>query len=218
MLAAPAFTIDVISRLTGFSEARLRRWDTTGFFTPSYALRDRRKPHSRIFSLEDLIALQVIGRLLESGVPHRRLKTIVPWIKDVPADSWDERRLYVSRGQVFFDFEDAVRAADGDISHVVTIDMRSLVADIEKQIQRLSERTPDEIGRVSRNRWIMSGEPVLAGTRIPTATVYAAVRHGDTPLKIVTRYPRLTEEDVAAAVAFEEQRRNHDGALKRAAS
>ncbi len=66
-----ALLLETVSQLTGLSESRLRRWDTTGFFVPSYALPDRRRPHSRIYSLEDFIALQTIVKLMGHGVSHQ---------------------------------------------------------------------------------------------------------------------------------------------------
>jgi uncharacterized protein (DUF433 family) len=214
-----ALLLETVSQLTGLSESRLRRWDTTGFFTPSYALPNRRRPHSRIYSLEDLIALQAIVRLLENGVPLRRLRDVVPSIQNVPAGGWDGRRLHVVDGHVYFDQGKAARAAadgsKGSALGIVTIDMASLVREVRQQVRRLSERTPDQIGRLIRDRWTMGGVPILAGTRIPTKMVFDLVRHGETPAEIVASYPRLTEEDVAAAVAFEEQRQQ-DGDRRRA--
>jgi uncharacterized protein (DUF433 family) len=214
-----ALLLETVSQLTGLSEARLRRWDNTGFFKPSYALPEQRRPHSRIYSLEDFIALQAIVRLLENGVPLRRLRDVVPLLKDVPADSWNGRRLHVVHGEVFFDRATLDRAtasgAEGGASGVVTIDMASLARDAKRRVERLSERTPDQIGHVIRDRWIMDGVPVLAGTRIPTTVVFDLVRRGETPAEIVERYPHLTEEDVTAAVAYEEELLRRNGVLKR---
>jgi uncharacterized protein (DUF433 family) len=215
-----ALLLETVSQLTGLSESRLRRWDNSGFFEPSYALPERRRPHSRIYSLEDYIALQAIVRLLENGVPLRRVREIVPALKDVPFDSWNGKRLHVARGEVFLDREELARAtaasSEGGVSGIVTIDMASLARDAQRQIQRLSERGPDQIGHVNRDRWIMDGVPVLAGTRIPTKVVVDLVRRGRTPAEIVETYPHLTEDDVTAAVAYEEERRQRDSTLKRA--
>lgn len=210
-----ALLLETVSQLTGLSESRLRRWDNTGFFTPSYAMPNRRRPHSRIYSLEDFIALQAIVKLMELGVSHQRLRDVVPALKSVPADEWAHRKLYVVQGEVFLDEASATQArrAHGD-ADIVTIDMESLVADVRQQLRRRSERTPDQIGRVIRDRWTMGGVPIIAGTRIPTATIYDYVQHGETAAQIIEAYPRLTEEDVTAAVAFESDRRRKSNTIR----
>jgi uncharacterized protein (DUF433 family) len=219
MLPTPAFSIDTVARLTGLSRSRLRRWDTTGFFNPSYALPDRRKPYSRIYSFEDVVVLRAVVDLQERGVSRDRLRQLIHSYADAPVPGeWTDRRLYVLRGDIFFTQEEVLAAAqtiegsaDLDIDE---IDLASIAEEVREDVDRLSVRTPDQIGRVTRDRYIMNGEPILAGTRIPTVTVYDFARRGVTPAEIVASYPRLTEEDVAAAVAFEEQRRYGDGDLK----
>jgi len=60
-----AFTLGQVERLTGVTQNRLRRWDTTGFFAPAYAYENRRSPYSRIYSFQDVVGLRVIN-VLES--------------------------------------------------------------------------------------------------------------------------------------------------------
>jgi uncharacterized protein (DUF433 family) len=56
---------------------------------------------------------------------------------------------------------------------------------------------------VTRNRWIMSGVPIIAGTRIPTETIAWFHDNGYALDWILENFPRLTPEDVQAAIAFE---------------
>jgi uncharacterized protein (DUF433 family) len=218
MEALIALSLETVSRLTGLSPARLRRWDSSGFFVPGFASPDGRRPRRRVYSLQDLIALHTIVRLMENGVSHRRLRDVVPLIRSVPIDDWRQRQLHVKHGEVMLDGQQIPCASkiyeNRTDSDLVSIDMKSLVEEVQQQVQRLSERTPAQIGRVIRDRSIMNGEPILAGTRIPTATVFDYARHGETPAQIVASYPRLTEEDVAAAVAFERERRRRGGDLE----
>jgi uncharacterized protein (DUF433 family) len=52
----------------------------------------------------------------------------------------------------------------------------------------------------------MNDQPAFAGTRIPTATVYEFVHRGYTSQEIIREFPRLTPEDIAAAIREEGQR------------
>lgn len=69
-----AFTAETAANLTGVSEDQLRRWDTDGFFVPTFADENRRRPYSRIFSYADLVALRTIAHLKELGVSQHALK------------------------------------------------------------------------------------------------------------------------------------------------
>lgn len=176
-------------------------------------------PHSRIFSLDDVVALTAIARLLQLDVSHRRLRTVIPAIREKLADSASDWRLYVVAGEVFFEQEPAICAAKGtdgrSADDVITIDSASLVKEVKRQVERLGERTPDQIGRVTHDRYVMNGDPIIAGTRIPIVTIVDFARQGLTPAEIVASYPRLTEEDVAAAVAYEAGQRDRAPGLKR---
>ena len=80
-----------------------------------------------------------------------------------------------------------------------------MLVETDKAIGRLSERLPEEIGQVVRHRGIMQGVPIIAGTRIPTETIAWFHDHGYSLREILENFPRLTPEDVEAAIAFETQ-------------
>lgn len=52
------------------------------------------------------------------------------------------------------------------------------------------------------NPKIMFGKPVIAGTRIPVEIILEKLEAGQTTTEIFKDYPRLTEEDIKAALAF----------------
>lgn len=56
--------------------------------------------------------------------------------------------------------------------------------------------------RVTRNPQILSGKPIIRGTRVPVYLIVDFVNNGATPAEIVEDYPDLTLEDVEAALAF----------------
>jgi len=55
--------------------------------------------------------------------------------------------------------------------------------------------------RIRRDPKVMGGQPVIAGTRIPVATILNDLATGSTETEILHDYPRLTLEDVRAALA-----------------
>jgi uncharacterized protein (DUF433 family) len=56
--------------------------------------------------------------------------------------------------------------------------------------------------RIVRNPKIMSGQPVVAGTRIPAATILNDLATGSTEQEILEDYPSLTLQDIRAVLAF----------------
>jgi uncharacterized protein (DUF433 family) len=49
---------------------------------------------------------------------------------------------------------------------------------------------------------IMSGKPVIKGTRIPVETILRWLGKGETVETLVDEYPSLTREDIQAAQTF----------------
>jgi uncharacterized protein (DUF433 family) len=56
--------------------------------------------------------------------------------------------------------------------------------------------------RIEINPKILSGKPVFKGTRIPISIVLKMLGNGATFQKIIEEYPRLTEEDIKAALDY----------------
>ena len=56
--------------------------------------------------------------------------------------------------------------------------------------------------RIIRDRGICGGEPVFKGTRVTLRTVLANLTAGDSAEKILADFPRLTPEDIRAAITF----------------
>jgi uncharacterized protein (DUF433 family) len=202
-----AFTADVAARLTGVSESRLRRWDNDGFYSPSYANPNRRSPYSRIYSFLDLVALRTISRINKLGVSIQKLKKVGEYIKELPNASWSSTRFFVAGQDVFFSHDEALIAVrplgQRPISEIVNVDLEPIIIDTRERVEKLGERPPDQIGRVVRERYIMGGKPVIAGTRIPTATIVEFVQRGYTTEQIIQNYPRLVPEDIQAAIEEE---------------
>jgi hypothetical protein len=73
--------------------------------------------------------------------------------------------------------------------------------------EKLRERRHDEIGKLARNRYVVRNAWVVAGTRIPTAAIWNFHEAGYSPGDIIAEYPRLTLEDISAAIEFESKRK-----------
>lgn len=200
-----AFTTETVSRLTNLSVRQLQHWDRSGFFSPAFADPNTRRPHSRVYSFQDVVGLRTIAKLREAGVSLQELKKVRTLFAPGQGDEWANRTFYTVGRSVFFTHEDAIVAAKplGQRVEPGILKMGPVVADVRAAIRQLHVRPEEQIGRITHDRSIMGGAPVVAGTRIPTATIAWFHRNGYTTSQILTEFPRLTEEDVEAAIAFE---------------
>jgi len=58
------------------------------------------------------------------------------------------------------------------------------------------------IDRIEINPQVMLGKPVVRGTRIPVELLVRKLSEGATTADLLDAYPRLTEADIKAALAF----------------
>jgi uncharacterized protein (DUF433 family) len=58
--------------------------------------------------------------------------------------------------------------------------------------------------RIEMDQRVMLGKPVIRGRRVPVELVLRKLSEGATDAELLDAYPRLTREDVKAALAFPE--------------
>lgn len=210
MNAAPvisAFTEEQAERLTGITKRQLGYWDKTGFFKPSFAADDRRVPFSRIYSFKDIVALRVLNALHNQfavSLPH--LRQVSDQLSHLDDDRWTKTTLYVlNKKVVFSDPETGTPREVLSGQFVVGVVLAEVVSDTKSAIERLNTRDQQQVGSVTRNRRVARNAPVIAGTRIATATIKRFHDAGYSVAQIIDEYPDLTEQDVRAALAHEEK-------------
>jgi uncharacterized protein (DUF433 family) len=60
----------------------------------------------------------------------------------------------------------------------------------------------DEETRIEVNPRVMLGKPVIRGARIPVELILRKLAEGDSEAELLEAYPRLTREDIRAAIAY----------------
>lgn len=75
--------------------------------------------------------------------------------------------------------------------------------EVSRAVEGWSQRDPRDIGRIERNRYVQHNAWVVAGTRIPTSTIWAFHVDGYSDVEIEAEFPRLTPLDIAQAIAHE---------------
>jgi uncharacterized protein (DUF433 family) len=203
------FTLEQAAGLSGLSVRRVRYWDETGFFRPS-CRDERERPFGRVYSFQDVVGLRTLSTLRKRhGIPPQELRKVGDWLKLHYGAPWSELRFYVAGREVYFHDPDldVHRAGLRPDQTVIPIDLAEVARSTEAAAEQLRQRSPDEIGRVDQNRYVSHNAPVLAGTRIRTEAIWNFHEAGYDVDAILEQYPRLTRDDVVAALDFERRRR-----------
>jgi uncharacterized protein (DUF433 family) len=213
-----AFSEEHVERLTGVSKHQLRYWDRTGFFVPSLADENRRRPNSRIYSFRDVVCLKVLNTIsfrdvvclkvlntirneIRVSLPH--LREVKEGLAHLGDDMWAKTTLYVLNRRVVFDNPETSRREEIVSGQaILQIPLRVVQGDMEKAIHALWTRDPATVGQIERHRGVASSQPVIAGTRIPVRAIKAFSEAGYSIEQIREQYPTLTDKDIRAALAF----------------
>ena len=66
------------------------------------------------------------------------------------------------------------------------------------------QRSPVVVAEVVRDPSVMSGEPVVRGTRVPAETILAYLRAGRSKVEIFEDYPTLPIDGIEAVIRWTE--------------
>ena len=202
-----AFSEEQVERLTGFSKAQLRYWDSTGFFAPKFAEEDRHRAYSRLYSFRDIVALRTISVLRnQHDVPLQHLRKVAERLSHLKDDLWIKTKLYVLGRKVIF-HEPGTNLPREIVSgqYVIGVLLKTIVSDTKKEVEKMHRRDPAKVGQVERSRFVNRNSWVIGGTRIPTAAIRRFKEAGYTNAQILKEYPDLKPRDIAAALLHEEQ-------------
>ena len=200
-----AFSADHVVRLTDLSKSQLRYWDRTEFFAPHYASDDRGVPYGRIYSFKDLVGLRTLAVLRkEHKVPLQRLRRLAEKLTNYDQSLWSDLKIYVLGREPHIASVRADYAVNADGQTAPVILLIDIMNDMEEKAEEIRKRSPDQIGKVAKNRYVVRNSWAIAGTRIPTATIRRYIEGGFTVKQILHEYPTLTRADVENAWAHEE--------------
>jgi uncharacterized protein (DUF433 family) len=209
-----AFTPDLVQRIARISPRQLGYWEELGIVRPSLA--DHEQPGlPRLYSFRDLIALKVAAEMRRRHMRPGRIKALMDEFEDRGVDSPlltlrffgdpdDEAGTEVYWYDPSIDGPLSARALD-QLAHTYDLKLKDLRSDLEGTIAELTKRP---VGEVERVRSVQGSQPVIAGTRVPTAKIAQLSERGWDRNRILYAFPSLSQEDVDAALTFEETRKH----------
>ena len=203
-----AFTEDQAEKLTRLSKARLRYWDSTGFFRPSYVEGGKYLPFGKFYSFKDIVALRTLEMLrVQNGVPLQHLRKVAEKLSQIKPDYWSSITLYAINRRVVF--EDPVSGKPQEVlsgQYLIGIPLARVIKDTGDEASQMQKRSSDEIGKITKAPGIQRKAWVVAGTRIPVASIKRLAEDGFSTDQILQEYPDLTEADIKAAIAHQESK------------
>lgn len=204
-----AFSADQARRLTGLSERQLRYWDSTGFFSPGLGPTALRTPYTRAYSFRDVVGLRALAEMRKfHHVPLQELRKVGKVLAERYEAPWSLLTFYIVGTTVFYqeDRAAAVKSARPGHQQIMQFELVRVEGDVQKTLDLLRQRTSEQIGNVTRRKYVAGNQAVLDGTRVPTAAIWEFHAAGYSRESIVAEYPQLTLQDVDAAIAFERNR------------
>jgi uncharacterized protein (DUF433 family) len=193
-----AVTRNTAARIARLSTRRVDYWAETGLVTPSV---DRRiTPHRRVrlYGFIDLLALAVAAELVDRGASLQHVRQIVRRLAERGVEHPLTELKYATVGkQIYFQLDDGTWEGGLHRDQIVFHQVLNLQP-IRNRISRAVARGADQVGRVEKRRGAHGSKPVLAGTRIPVATVRRYLEAGRSTADVLEAYPDLTEADVDA--------------------
>jgi uncharacterized protein (DUF433 family) len=202
------FTMPQVERLVGFSRRTIMRWQNEGVFFPDYPLGiDVEGRYRRVFSFKDVVELRTLAKLRrEYAIAVDQLKRVGAYLRDHCQSPWTDLRFWVVGGEIVFrDPSSDLLMTGRDLSQVAIelIVLTDIAKSVEAEAEALKTRDPSTLGKVIRHRNIMSNRNVIAGTRIPTSTIWQFHEDGYDTRQIIEEFPDLTQKDIEAAISFE---------------
>jgi DNA-binding transcriptional MerR regulator len=194
-----AFTAEKVSKLTGLTRRQLQYWDEQRFLSPSVSSRGGRG-RMRLYNFRDLVSLRAAAELRRDGISLQLIRKVVKHLQELDyREPLAELRCWSVDGLLYFAEADTVREGRRPDQTVVevTVPVPAIVSALEQQIVELDKRRP---GTIERRRGALGSKPVIAGTRIPVASIRRLAADGADEAEILELYPDLTWADVAAAL------------------
>jgi uncharacterized protein (DUF433 family) len=199
-----AFSADQVSRLTGVSSGQLRHWHATRFLGPDEI---REGAYGRTYSFRNLVELRALGILRnERRIPLQKLRRAEQYLRAHHDRPWSGLRLAVAGKELIFWDPDGRRwlsTLPHDQTLLSIVELSEVADDIQRKAEQLRHRKHEDVGRISKSRFVAANANVLQGTRVPTETIWRFHKQGLSDEDIIREYPSLRPADVHAAISFE---------------
>jgi len=131
-----SFNVQEVARIVGASRRRLEYWDKTGLIHPSLKTVSE-KGSPALYSVQDIIDIKIILRLLQSSLPLQRIRTGFRFIKERQYSLASS--IMISDGKTIYLYQDDDLLVDvlkgGQM--VSRVSVQDLIAEVQEKVSEL---------------------------------------------------------------------------------
>ncbi|MBA2468964.1 MAG: DUF433 domain-containing protein [Chloroflexia bacterium] len=198
-----------VSKLTGIPKNTLAHWEKRGVFKASYIDPHPKVPFRRIYSFRDVVSLRALALIRrEAHVSFKEILGASEYLSKHYESPWSQLRFGLMSGKLVFWDPDRRRWSHSSGQDVLEFNVAGIPDEIRRSIPEVLQRDNASHGVITKNRYVQHNKPIIAGTRIPTSSIWAFHEAGYSPSQILREYPHLTVEDVDAALNYERAERH----------
>jgi uncharacterized protein (DUF433 family) len=193
-----AATRETAADIAGLSRRQVDYWSSTGVVQPAIDQRVTPGRTVRLYSYTELMSLLVAAALRRAGISLQHIRVIVEYLRSrgYPAPL-TQLAFAVVAGRVYFQHDDGTWESDVHPDQVVIHEVLDLEP-LRARITDAEHRRRDAVGHFEKRRGVLGSKPVIAGTRVPVATVQRFLSSGRTVDDVLRAYPQLERADVDA--------------------
>ena len=209
-MADPIIALDSerVSRLTGIPKSPLTHWENRGVFNASYVDPNPRTPFRRIYSFRDIVSLRALALIRrDARVSFQEILEASNYLSQFYESPWSELRFGLLSGKLVFWDPKRKQWSQSTGQQVLELNVEGIPEEIKQSIPDALKRDESQYGVITKNRYVQHNQPIIAGTRIPTSSIWSFHSAGYTNEEILEEYPHLTLEDIRAAVEYEREQR-----------
>lgn len=202
------YTASHVARLTGIPVSTLYEWRERGIIRPSLQMMDGSRIIAEGYSYADLTLLRILKALRDRRLDFDDVGNTLRHLYarlGPPNKGWANEHVYIEGGHIFVDRPDnwQVTADAGQkVAEVMFGDLFDELRDLEEGASLIVPR--QFRADIQIDPKVMGGEPVIRGTRLPTATVATMLDRYKSIDKLAELYKPISRERIERAVEYEQ--------------
>jgi uncharacterized protein (DUF433 family) len=195
------YSAKVASRIAKIRYQNFQAWAKANLLHPTFQIKWDKKTES-IYSYYDLLLIRLVKRLRDRGFRTKVIKVALNTVSTMAGgdpNAWIRSTIVVDANVIVAFLSEKPEwnpvAASKGPQRMEVIFFPELMDELKREL------IPERFKNIEIDPQVLSGTPVIKGTRIPTALVYSIKVDGGDPKEA---YPNLNNDQIADAISYEE--------------
>ncbi len=195
------YSAKVASRIAKIRYQNFQAWAKVNLLHPTFQIQWDKKTES-IYSYYDLLLIRLVKRLRDKGFRTKVIKVALDTVSAMSGGdplAWTRSTIVINANMIVAYLPEKPEwnpiAASKGPQRIEVVFFPELIEELKREL------VPARFRYVEIDPQVLSGFPVIKGTRIPTALVYSIKMEACDPKEA---YPRLTDDEISDAISYEE--------------